>query len=584
LKLLVTAGVTAALLLAAYLLFSGRDDFTVPQPDADSAAPFEVPPPSKASVISIPLEADLSSILAEAKAGISNPVAQGSELVNVPIRVHLELFATRTVRKAIQKLESKTVEETRRECERSERRCARVERRVEKICRDVPWPLNEICDAVDSAVCIAHETTCVAWQTVVVGTRIVQVPITVIEEIEEEFVEIIDQVTDLDAELDYTINFVDLDVNLDGQTLRGVVDVDYKIKLNARLNALEGKIKLAEVNGLTSCGYDEPMRRLRMHFSADVTTLEGAALAMEAPSWSLEWPNACQLTAFDIQLEHMMNLPLVEGAVKKAIDKALDKARAKANGSLRFQDRLAGIWPDMRSAIELGDAGWIAINPERVWIAPISGNGKTARTVATIAARPVVSDAQPKPTGPATAPLAGLGSQTPGLSLRVAAGMSYASATSQINASLKDIAPDFVTISDVTAYSSFGRLVLSVRLDAPVRGTLYLIGTPFLEGEARVDIRDIDYSIDSRNALLAVADQLFHDRLRAVLREAAVLDFSAERDAALQAFTEKEIPLDDKGSVSLSVDTVALDEMRIMERGIYALLRLEGSASAKLTP
>ena len=573
-----------AMLVVGYFVFFSGDDFTVPPPDADSAAPFEVPPSGRVSVLSIPVEADLRAMLADAKADIANPVAQASEIVNVPTNVHLQLFATRVVQKEVEKLESKTVEETRRECDRSERRCARFERRVEKICRDVPWPLNEICDVVDSAVCIAHETTCVAWKTVVVGTQVIQVPIKVIEEVEEEFVEIIDKITDLDAELDYTVNFVDLDANLDGRTLSGFVDVDYKVKLNARLNALEGNIKLAEVNGVTSCGYDEPMRRLRMHFTAEVTTLEGAALALESPTWSLDWRNACQLTAFDVQLEDLLNLPLVEDAVKKAVDKALEKARSKANGSLRFQEKLAEAWPDLRAPIALGDAGWIAINPESLSVAPITGSGKTARTVASITARPVISDTQPTPAGPSDAPLARVGAREPGIALRVAVGMSYAAVTEQIGAALEDVAPDFVTVSEVDAYSSFGRLVLAVRIEAPVAGTLYLIGNPFPDGGTRVDFRDIDYSIDSSNALLAVADQLFHDRLRDLLREAAVLDFTAERDAALQAHGTREIPIGDGGAVSLALDTAAMDDLRIMDQGVFALLRLGGGASVHLTP
>lgn len=580
--LFVSVGVP--LLCIAYLLVTSGDDFTVPPPDADSTAPFEVPPPGSASIIAIPIEADLSGMLAEAKAEIASPVAQASEIVNLPTNVHLQLFATRVVRQEVEKLESKIVEETRRECDRSERRCAHFERRVEKICRDVPWPLNEVCDVVDSAVCIAHETTCVAWKTVVIGTRVVQVPIKVIEDVEEEFVEIIDKITDLDAELDYTVNFVDLDANMDGQTIRGFVDVDYKIKLNARLNALEGKIKLAEVNGLTNCGYDEPMRRLRMHFSVDLITLAGAAFELGNPRWSLAWPNACQLTAFDVQLEDLLGLSVVKDAVQKAIDRALDKALNQANGSLRFQDRLAEIWPDIHAPVELDGAGWIAINPERLWIAPIFGSGKSLRTIATVSALPVLSDTEPTPVGPAIAPPAGLGNRRPEIALRIAAGVSYATVIEQIKAALADIAPDFVTIADIKAYSSYGRLVLGLQIAAPVRGTLYLIGTPHLDSETRVSFSDVDYTIDSSNALLAIAGKLFHDRLLSLLRKVVVLDFTGERKAALEAYGQREFPIGAAGTLSLSLETAAMDEIRIMEQGIYALMRLQGAADARLAP
>lgn len=576
-----------AIAVAGYFLFLA-DDFQVPPPAAQVDGDFSVPLPTTASIVTIPIHADLTKIFSEAKQSIANPVAQGSEVVNVPTSVHLQLYATRIVQKEITKFEDKVEQETRRECDRSERRCARTERRVEKICRDVPWPLNEICDLTEKTICAAHETTCVAWKTVVVGTKVVKVPVKVLVDVEEEFVDIIDKVADIDAELDYTVNLVDLDANFDEQLLQGFVEVEYKIKLNARLNGLDGKIKLAEVNGVTSCGYDEPMRRLRMNFTAEVKTLEEAALSIEEPTWSLEWPNACQLTAFDVQLEDLIDLPVVKNAVKKAIDKAIDKAIRKANGKLRFQDTLDQVWPEISAPISIGNEGWIAINPNKLSIAPISGQGKEVHAVVSVKAHPVISDVKPKLSEATEAPKVQLSANEPGVFVNLGAGMSYASIETQINDALTNLAPDFVSISEVEVYASLetSGLVVGVRIEEPVKGKIYLISGVLLgDTGTRIDFTDLDFSIESKNALLKAADIAFHDKLRDLLREAIVLDFSDERDEALLKYGELQIPIDENGSnLSLMLENANLVGLQIMPKGVYAVLQLEGQAQANIAP
>ena len=328
------------------------------------------------------------------------------------------------------------------------------------------------------------------------------------------------------------------------------------------------------------------MRRLRMNFSAELRTLESAALALENTNWSLEWPNACQLTAFDVQLEDLLDLPLVQDAVTKAIDRALEKARNNVNNSLSFQTELDNVWPDLREPINVDQSGWIVINPQSVSLAPISGQGKVARTIASVVAYPLISDAKPVPSGPANAPRAILGTATPGIAINFAAGISFNSVTEKINRAIEGEAPDFVTISELETYASKDRLVLGVRVVEPVKGKLYLIGTPSLDDEGtQIVFEDIDFSIDSSNALLKVGDQIFHDKLRDLLRRSAVLDFSSERDDALEKFGKTDITIDDKGSVlSLSFTSARVNDLIIMSQGLYAVFGLQGDALISLIP
>lgn len=54
-----------------------------------------------------------------------------------------------------------------------------------------------------------------------------------------------------------------------------------------------------------------------------------------------------------------------------------------------------------------------------------------------------------------------------------------------------------MTISELETYASKDRLVLGVRVVEPVKGKLYLIGTPSLDDEGtQIVFEDIDFSID----------------------------------------------------------------------------------------
>lgn len=562
-----------------------HNTFTVPRPDQDTTSTFIVPKPSSMSVIAIPLSVDFSKILTDAVDEISNPISQGSSVINLPTQLHIEHFVTELVEKTFIEIQDKVEQETRRECARSEERCSKVERRVEKICRDVPWPLSEICDAVEKTVCIATEVTCVAYKTVVVSTKVIKVPIQVTKLVEEEVIKVVDKVANTDAEVDHTVNLLSLDANVLGDRVSGHAVIEIKVKINARLNAIDDKIKLIEVNGLTSCGYDEPMRKLRLHFGARLETLQNLAVAIRDQSLRVEWIDDCELTAFDVDVEDLIKIPLVKKAVQRAIDKALAKGVDKLNGKLSFQDKLVSVWPEATSPIELEKVGFLTVNPEALEMSPITGYGKKLSTVVAVKARPVISEHDQSSTVPPV-PNVRLGSPEEGVNISVAFGPAYDLLGDQLLTILKEDAPDLLNLEEVELFASDGKLVVAVTMDKPAKGTVYLIGSGELSDDGyQLSFPELDFTIESRDILLQSADVLFHDKLRELLRGRAVIDFRGQIENLLvkNSYIMKE--LDDSGSI-LEVfpsDGKAVG-FAILPSGIRAVVNLEGLAEITLSP
>jgi hypothetical protein len=169
-----------------YALVQYGQAIKVPAPERDTVTEFSVPVPDSPSVLSIPVSADLGGALAQALADVENPVSTGTDIINVPTRYSLEQLSIRTVQQEVTRMEEQVQEVTRRVCRRTKEECTQFETIVGEVCREAPWPLNEICDEAEQRVCVATETVCAAYRDVV-RTRVVEVPVQVLEEVEEQY-------------------------------------------------------------------------------------------------------------------------------------------------------------------------------------------------------------------------------------------------------------------------------------------------------------------------------------------------------------------------------------------------------------
>jgi hypothetical protein len=79
-------------------------------------------------------------------------------------------------------------------------------------------------------------------------------------------------------------------------------------------------------------------------------------------------------------------------------------------------------------------------------------------------------------------------------------------------------------VEAIQAYGSGARLILEVAVAGPVRGIVYLAGTPTVERDSQtLRLADLAFTLESDNALIGATGRLLHRRLLAVLEPRARL-------------------------------------------------------------
>jgi hypothetical protein len=567
------------------ILFASCSDFEVPAPERMQTS-THIPSTGSPSQIVIPIKADLSKTIDELKTSFDNPVVKKSELIQIPTKLHIEYYVLGTVKKEIEKQDVIIEDETRRECERSEERCTETEKTLKRVVRKATGP-GELVEFVEKTICVASGPVCVAWKNVWVGTKVVQVPVKMIVDVQEPVLKIVDKVMKIDSELDYTAIVADSNVEIKDNTLSAWFEVDYKIKINSKLKSplggqLSEKLKQVDVKGSTSCGIDEPLRRIRLNLKGSLETKNDSSLELSNTSWSINWVNACELTAFDIELSNILDLPNIKKIVKSVVEKAINKLPKSKDLSDKVETVLKGI----NKPHSLGDKLWLVPRVESVEISPITGAGKNLSTTLFIQARPAVefADISSQPQPSTQQPVLKVGTHEPKVEINLVSKVSFDKAKEVLLDKLKkyDDLPFTVTLIDV--YGSHEKLVLGVKISKPVNGVIYFVGTPKYEPKINaITFPDLDYTAETKNIMAKIPDVALPEKIVTELRKQSVFYLDNNTYKAFYELSHKVIPIGDLGEVILNAKEIGFSEAWVSPDGIFASIFLHGNSEAHIS-
>lgn len=326
----------------------------------------------------------------------------------------------------------------------------------------------------------------------------------------------------VDAHVDYTARLADATVSLAGDNLTLSAVVEFKLKLKVAASGLGGRLRLAR--GVTSCGHGEPMPRIRLTIEGKLRTVPGPALRFERRAWKKTWERHCKVTALGFRLERVLDLPFIRSRVDRAVERAL----AKAPTNIDLAARVDRVWRRLQRAHSLTPGSWLILRARSLAIAPVRGRGTVLSTRLSLRAQPKVIIGS-KPVATTTAmPDVTIGSPRPRIELALRARLSFEAAAQQFAA--------VPGVRRVRLYDSRGKLAVGVSLNKPVRGTVYMIGTPIYDpGAATLSMPDLDFTSESRAALVGKMDARALATLARGLRRAAVfkLDETTQRTMAV---------------------------------------------------
>ncbi len=301
---------------------------------------------------------------------------------------------------------------------------------------------------------------------------------------------------------------------------------------------------------VASCGINEAPRRVVVSADTTIRLDPSWRIVSETVPAAPVFRDRCELTMLRVDVT-----TFVAGLVSQQVAAATQRmdATVRANGDLSA--RAGELWTNLATPMELGEGFWLTLSPQRVFASPFALTAETATTRVGIVAQPAVtSGARPSPV---TTPLPALDvstSATQGdrFSLTLDATVTFAETTALVAQEFRgrtmELDGHHALVREVRVRGNGGALLFELDVtfqDGPFDGTpatLYLAGLPDYDAarEALV-VRDLDYTLETRNTLLQAGEWLLRGSLREGLARRASFPLGDRlrrlRDNAQRALT-----------------------------------------------
>jgi Domain of unknown function (DUF4403) len=360
-----------------------------------------------------------------------------------------------------------------------------------------------------------------------------------------------------------------------------LVGNELSVELDGRYKARGGRRVGGHVVTLGSCGDGEPLREIQAKLSTPIQLLPNWTFKSQC-NVSLNYPNRCTVSLLNIDVTDKIN-----DLIQPHFQDAAKEIDSKVAG-YDFRSVVQDFWNELDSPIQLADQAWLLINPKSVQVSPINGTGAQVDVSVGLVGRPVVAYGS-KPPSPSD-PLPNFQSATPGNSFHIAVEgtIPFDAASKALTKSIVGrrytYAGHYETIDGASVYGTGDQVVLQLKLGGSLKGTIYLIGTPtFDAAKNQFSVPDLDYTVETQNAFVKLADWMNHPGFRDSLRAACVWDAGNQVSGA-QALIKQGLNRQVGPHVTLSCDKLTLRPIGVYLTATEFRLRaaLDGSVSVSL--
>lgn len=265
------------------------------------------------------------------------------------------------------------------------------------------------------------------------------------------------------------------------------------------------------------------------------------------------------------------------------------QASKKDNNLLQnfYVRQVAGkAWDALQGPIKLTDDLFLLINPRAATISPLSGPGDSIRVVMGLVAKPKLVARPAPPASAQSLPTLTLTPVPPekGFHIALESELSFEYLGNELTKKMGGRAypanGEAIVIENVTVYGSGNAVVIAVRVKGSVRGTIYLTGVPLYDESARsFALRNLEYTVETKQVLVKAADRLLHSRLKDSLAERTTWfvgdRIDAARDLLASALNRK---LNEHVGITGSISALRPVSVGITKNSIKAVLVADGTA------
>ena len=290
------------------------------------------------------------------------------------------------------------------------------------------------------------------------------------------------------------------------------------------------------------CGFNEPERRVNVSFTNSLTLQPDYKIKLAIKRNEPQALDKCEICFWgqDITKE-----------VLNGLKEELDTAKAvleKNYGTIDLKPQFQQVWDKLTKVYNIYDMGWLQVNPQTIKINNLYAKDDSLYVYLGLAARPVISFEKPVEQRSAV-PAIGNISRQQGFSIFLDAMLNYDSLSNIVNRHVANKEFDFnkgpvkkkFIIQDCKLYGTGNeKLIIKVNFTGTDNGTFYLTGKPVYDKEKHIlEIKNIDFDIKSKNALLKTSEWLFSRKIINEISRNTRFNLSAYIDSAKLTMNEQ---------------------------------------------
>ena len=407
-------------------------------------------------------------------------------------------------------------------------------------------------------------------------TQMVNVTETVMDRVVTPTVQKIDKATavktPVNVDLTHDVYLETIGLSAEGNQIvaRATISYDVDVKADAKL------VKI----GLTSCGIGEPKPEITITQPMHVHWNVDGKLAIDKEPSTLDWTKPCNLTFADLDLKSVLRIT----GLQHRLDDQIDNALSKIPPQLDLDTALDSLWSSLEEPQPIAKDVWLSVRPTGANISDPYGEGLSLGFSVAVTAYPVVAYGdKPTPEHEVRPPLEH--TQAPDeFSIELEGAADFKDIEKVLNSEFAnkdhDVSGHTIRVSDITVYPSGSNVIISANVEKPFHARLYLYGTPLYdENTNTLAVTGLDYTAETKNFLVKVADWILHSKFQNDLQAKAKYPASpylAEAREKLKNYQGK------NGNVSFTVQAsnLSVESIFVTERGLHVRTLIKGKASA----
>jgi len=283
------------------------------------------------------------------------------------------------------------------------------------------------------------------------------------------------------------------------------------------------------------CGFSESPRRVNVTFTNSINIQPDYKVKLTIKRNEPVPVDKCEVCFWgqDITNEVLKGLKAELDAAKTEMEKNF--------GVVDLKQQFQQIWTQLNASFNIYGMGWLQVNPQRFRINNLYAKDNNLYVHLSLSAKPVISFEKPEDKNPVIPNMGGT-SKRQGFSIFLDAMLNYDSLSNILNRHLANkefdidksgVKKKFI-INDCSLYGNNSeRLVIKVNFRGSNSGTIYLTGKPVYDKQQRIlELKEIDFDLQSKNALLKTAEWLFNRKIINEIAAATRFELTSYIDTA----------------------------------------------------